>query len=97
MKDIAEEVSDEHINEIYSQIEGWELFEQQLGLKRSNIQARKDNYKKDTRLHTMQTEWTLNNRTTTYGILLEGLLGCGYSNVARNVCELLKKAKTSVY
>ena len=93
-KDIDKEVSDTHIQEVYLQLEKWELVAHHLGLTTSDIEvitgrAFQAELK---RWHVLQ-EWKDQKRvdgTATYRFLLEALIKCHCSNSVVQVCELLR-------
>ena len=95
--DINKEVSDEHIDEIYPQLEKWELVAHHLGLSGPDIEAIEHKAQRDVRLMRLYTlqEWkskgTLNG-TAVYRVLLEALLKSGSSNSAVQVCGLLQQS-----
>ena len=94
--DIDKEVSDEHINEIYSQLEKWEEVANHLGLTGPDIEGivrKASSFVGLMRLYTLQ-EWKKKkkiNKTNTYQVLLEALLKCGCTSSAEDLCKLLKK------
>ena len=94
--DIHMEVSDEHILEIYLQLENWEQVAPHLGLTNADIQAIEKGAKSDQklmRMHMLQ-EWKqikMLDGTATYEVLLKALIKCNCSKSAIQVCELLNK------
>ena len=94
-EDIDKEVSREHILKIYFQLERWRRVAAHLGLTQADIQAIESKAKSDevlTRLYMLQ-EWKAKNsinKTATYRVLLDVLLQCECSDLAVEVCELLK-------
>ena len=96
-EDIDKEVSDEHIDEIYPQLEKWELVAHHLGLSGPDIEAIEHKAQRGVRLMRLYTlqEWkskgTLDG-TAVYRVLLEALLKSGSSNSAVQVCRLLQQS-----
>ena len=94
---IDKEVSNEHIDEIYPQLERWELVAHHLGLSGPDIEAIEHKAQRDVRLRRlyMLQEWkskgTLDG-TAMYRVLLEALLKSGSSNSAVKVCRLLQQS-----
>ena len=95
--DIDKQVSDDHINEIYPQLEKWKLVAHHLGLSGPDLEAIEQKAQGDIRvmrLYTLQ-EWKskgILSGTATYRILLEALLKSGSSNSAVQVCRLLQQS-----
>ena len=91
---LDQEVSDEHILEIYSQLERWKRVAAHLGLTRADVEAIESGARPDEelmRLYMLQ-EWKRKKRldsTVTYKVLLEALIKCSCSKSAIKVCELL--------
>ena len=91
---ISQEVSDDHIKEIYSQMENWEQVANHLSLTQPDIQAIEGRAEKDVvkmRMYTLQ-EWKKKNmisKEATYQVLLEALLKSSSNASAIKVCELL--------
>ena len=96
--DINREVEDEHINEIYRQLEKWELVAHHLGLTKPDIEAiRAKQGMGLQRLYTLQ-EWKNKGKVygvATYRVLLKALHECGCSDIVVKVCKLLKTPVTS--
>ena len=96
INDITKEVTDDHIKEIYSQMENWEQVANHLGLTRPDIQVIEGKAGRDVvkmRMYTLQ-DWKSKpeNRisgTVTYQVLLEALLSSSCITTAFKVCELL--------
>ena len=92
--DIDKEVSDEHILEIYPQLEKWKRVAAHLGLTQADVQAIEGRARPDEelmRLYMLQ-EWKAKKQfdgTVTYHILLKALIKCNCSESATQVCELL--------
>ena len=92
--DIDKEFSDEHIFEIYYQLEKWKLVAAHLGLTQADVQAIESMAWRDEelmRLYMLQ-EWKRKKRldgTATYQVLLKALIKCNCSGSALQVCELL--------
>ena len=93
--DINKEVSDEHILEIYPQLENWRLVAVHLGLTQADVQAIEGRATLGgetlMRVYMLQ-EWKKKKRldgTATYQVLLEALIKCNCSTSALQVCELL--------
>ena len=97
IEDISKEVSDDHINEIYSQMENWEQVANHLSLTRPDIRAiesRAGRYDVEKRMYTLQ-DWKNKNKVNkeaTYQVLLEALLKSSSNNSAIKVFELLANA-----
>ena len=93
-EDIDKEVSDDHILEIYPQLEKWKRVAAHLGLTQADVQAIESGARPDEelmRLYTLQ-EWKRKKRldgTATYQVLLQVLTKCKCSESALQVCELL--------
>ena len=92
---IDKEISDDHILEIYPQLEKWRLVAAHLGLTKTDVQAIVSQASLEgeelMRLYMLQ-EWkakkTLDGAAT-YQVLLEALIKCGCSKSATHVCQLL--------
>ena len=93
-EDIDKEVSDEHILEIYPQLEKWKRVAAHLGLTQADVQAIEGRARPDEelmRLYMLQ-EWKAKKKfdgTVTYHILLKALIKCNCTESATQVCELL--------
>lgn len=91
-KDLGQECSDQHINDIYMELKNWELVANHLGLKSNQIEDIKSNSSAQLkRLHTLQ-KWKSNECITgfaTYQVLLEALLKSECNELAIRVCHLL--------
>ena len=93
-EDIDKEVSDEHILEIYPQLEKWKQVAAHLGLTQADVQAIEGRARPDEelmRLYMLQ-EWKAKkilDGTATYQVLLKALIKCNCSESALQVCELL--------
>ena len=93
-EDIDKEVSDDHILEIYPQLENWKRVAAHLGLTQADVQAIEGRARPDEelmRLYMLQ-EWKAKKRldgTATYQVLLNALIKCNCSTTALQVCELL--------
>ena len=92
--DIKKEVSDDHILQIYPQLEKWKRVAAHLGLTRADIGAIESEARPDEelmRLYMLQ-KWkekkTLDG-TASYQVLLEALISCTCSKSAVQVCEML--------
>ena len=98
--DIDKEVSKEHVDKIYPQLENWEQVAHHLGLSGPDIEAIKYKAMYDVelmRLYTLQkwkSKGTLDGMAV-YRVLLEALLESGSSNSAVQVCRLLQQSTTS--
>ena len=98
--DIEKQVSDEHILEIYPQLENWKRAAAHLGLTQAHVQAIESGARPDEelmRLYMLQ-EWKKGNKineTATYQVLLKALLDCSCINSAVKVCLLLQLAQKS--
>ena len=91
---LDEEVSDEHILKIYSQLEKWRQVAAHLGLSQADAEAIEGRARPDEELMRlyMLREWKSKKRldsTVTYKVLLEALIKCSCSKSAIKVCELL--------
>ena len=89
------EVSDEHVLEIYSQLEKWRLVAAHLGLTKADIEAiecgARPPDEEVMRLHMLQ-EWKRKKRldgTATYQVLMNALIKCKCSDSTSLVCKLL--------
>ena len=93
-EDIDKEVSDEHILEIYPQLEKWKRVAAHLGLTQADVQAIEGRARPDEelmRLYMLQ-EWKAKKKfdgTVMYQVLLKALIKCNCSESATQVCELL--------
>ena len=89
-EDYAKVVSDEHIAEIYTQLEKWEQVGTHLGFTQAEIVAIKEFASTDKELMRlcMLQCWKKKNskKTATYQILLKTLLQCGCTMSAVNIC-----------
>ena len=92
--DIKKEVSDDHILQIYPQLEKWKRVAAHLGLTRADIGAIESEARPDEelmRLYMLQ-KWkekkTLDG-TASYQVLLEALISCTCSKSAVQVGEML--------
>ena len=91
---VDKEVSDDHILEIYPQLENWKLVALHLGLTQADIQAIETAAKSDEplmRVYMLQ-KWKKKKQldgTATYQVLLKALIKCNCSESALQVCELL--------
>ena len=96
--DIKREVSEEHILEIYAQLEKWKQVAAHLRLTREDVEAVESRARTDEelmRLYMLQ-EWKKRNKINkmaTYQVLLEALLKCTCSKSAVKLCELLKSLR----
>ena len=94
-EDIDKEVSDDHILEIYPQLENWRLVAIHLGLTQADVQAivSQATLGGETLMRVyMLQEWKKKKRldgTATYQVLLKALIKCNCSESALQVCELL--------
>ena len=90
---IDKEVSDEHILEIYPQLEKWRLVAIHLDLIQrdvwQSIESRAKGNEELMRLYMLQEWKRMNNGAATYQVLLEVLTRCKCSKSAIQVCELL--------
>ena len=92
--DINKEVSDDHILEIYPQLEKWKRVAAHLGLTQADVQAIEGRARPDEelmRLYMLQ-EWKAKKKfdgTVTYQVLLKALIKCNCAESATQVCELL--------
>ena len=90
------EVSDDHIFEIYPQLENWKRVAAHLGLTRADVQAIESAVRPDEqlmRLYMLQ-DWKRNkmlDKKTTYQVLLKALRDCKCLESVRQVHELLKE------
>ena len=93
--DINKEVSDDHILEIYPQLENWRLVAVHLGLTQADVQAivSQATLGGETLMRVyMLQEWKKKKRldgTATYQVLLKALIKCNCSESALQVCKLL--------
>ena len=93
--DVDQELDDDHILEIYPNLEKWERVSAHLGLKQPDITAIKQAAVNDIelmRLYALQ-KWksmSVLKGTDTFRVLLKALLKCGCTEIALEVCELLK-------
>ena len=93
-EDIDKEVSDDHILEIYPQLEKWKRVAAHLGLTQADVQAIESGARPDEelmRLYMLQ-EWKKKKRLerkATYQVLLNALTKCSCTESALQVCELL--------
>ena len=93
---IRKAVSDDHILDIYPQLEKWKRVAAHLGLTQEDVEAIETRARTDEetmRLYMLQ-EWKKKNKintTATYQVLLEALLKCGCSNSAIKVCKLFQR------
>ena len=98
--DIDKEVSNEHIDEIYRQLENWEQVAHHLGLSGPDIEAiehKAGRHVELIRLYTLR-KWKSKGTpdgTAQYRVLLEALLKSGSSNSAVQVCRLLQESATT--
>ena len=88
------EVSDDHILEIYPQLEKWKRVAAHLGLTQADVQAIEREGWPDEELMRlyMLRKWKTRKRlhgTATYQVLLKALTKCNCSESAIHVCELL--------
>ena len=93
-RDLNKEVSDQHILEIYPQLENWKRVAAHLGLTRADVQAIDSGARPDEKLMrlNMLQEWKskkMLDGTDTYGALLNALIQCGCTESANQVCQLL--------
>ena len=94
IKYIDKEVSDDHILEIYPQLENWKRVAAYLGLTQADVEAiegRARPGKPLMRLYMLQ-EWKKKKRlhdSATYQVLLEALIKCDCTESAIKVSELL--------
>ena len=95
-EDIDEEVSDEHILEIYPQLVKWKQVAFHLGLTQGDIEAIEGRARPEEelmRLYMLQ-EWKAKKKidgTVVYQVLLKVLIKCNCTESASQVCELLSK------
>ena len=94
---IDKEISDDHILEIYPQLENWRLVAVHLGLTHIDIQAVVSQATLEgeslMRVYMLQ-EWKRKKRLegkATYQVLLKALIKCNCSASAIQVCELLSE------
>ena len=93
--EIDQEINDDHILEIYPNLEKWERVSAHLGLKQADITAIKQDAVNDTELMRLYAlrKWksmSVLKGTDTFRVLLKALLKCGCTEIALEVCELLK-------
>ena len=93
--DIDQELNDNHILKIYSNLEKWERVCAHLGLKQADITAIKRDAANDTELMRLYAlrKWksvSVLRGTDTFQVLLKALLECGCTEHALEVCELLR-------
>ena len=93
--DVDHTINDEHILEIYRNLEKWELVSAHLGLKQADIAAIKHDAANNTELMRLYAlrKWksvSILQGTDTFRVLLKALLMCGCFEHAFEVCELLK-------
>ena len=92
--DIKKEVSDDHILEVYHQLEKWKQVAAHLGLTRADVEAIESSARPNEelmRLYMLQ-EWKRKFKldgTASYQKLLEALISCCCSESAVQVCEML--------
>ena len=92
--DVDEEVTDEHILEIYPKILDWRLLAAHLGLTRPEVreietEARQN--EKLLRLYVLQ-EWKRKGalpETNTYGALIEAMIKADCPDLAQEICTKL--------
>ena len=99
-EDIDKEVSNEHIGEIYRQLENWEQVAHHLGLSGPDIEAIECKAGRNVELMRLYTlrKWKSKKRldgTVVYRVLLKALLKSGSLNSAAQVCKLLQKSATT--
>ena len=98
--DIKKEVSDDHILEIYLQLEKWKQVAAHLSLTRADVEAIESSARPNEelmRLYMLQ-EWTKKKRldgTASYQKLLEALISCSCSESAVQVCKMFSAHKSS--
>ena len=93
--DIDQELNDNHILDIYPNLEKWERVSAHLGLRQADITAIKQDAANDTELRRLYAlrKWksmSVLKGTDTFRELLKALLKCGCTELALEVCELLK-------
>ena len=91
---IDKEVSDDHILEIYHQLEKWKQVAAHLGLTQADVQAIESGARPDEELMrlNMLQKWKKVRRldgAATYQVLFNALIKCKCSESAIQVCELL--------
>lgn len=94
-KDIDVECSDDHLLELFYDLNDWELVARHLGLKDADINSIKYNFGLTIQLKRLYTlkKWKSNNvltGTATYRVLLRSLLKCKYFELASKVSKLIK-------
>ena len=92
---INKEVSDDHILEIYLQLERWKQVAAHLGLTRADTRAVETEAGSDDKLMRlyMLQDWKEKKKlggTATYQVLLEALIKCECSETATKICRSLQ-------
>ena len=92
--DLDKKVSDEHIRDIYQQMDKWQQVASHLGLTDAEVETiqQENNYKVELmRLHVLK-KWKKKEMLSgkaTYGALIEALLKCGCAESVIRLCKLL--------
>ena len=92
--DIDQELDDDHILDIYPNLEKWERVSAHLGLRQADITAIKQAAVNDIELMRLYAlrKWksmSVLKGTDTFRVLLKALLKCGCTELALEVCKLI--------